>query len=129
MSRHADSLISRLLLSTQALQSVCEHCKGKAAEAALFPVVDARKTLRAINRAAQTHVQGHGLRATFASVAEGLVSAAVLNHLQATQVDQSGILMGVHPVWALKWTGGLAIPSLSKPLRVNTRNNPLNVQT
>jgi integrase len=71
----------RLLLSTQALQIVREHCKGKEAEEALFPVVDARKTLRAINRAAQTHVQGHGLRATFASVAEGLVSAAVLKRM------------------------------------------------
>ena len=72
----------RLLLSTQALQIVREHCKGKEAEEALFPVVDARKTLRAINRAAQTHVQGHGLRATFASVAEGLVSAAVLKRMR-----------------------------------------------
>ena len=71
----------RLLLSRQALQIVREHCKGKAAEKALFPVVDARKTLRAINSAAQTHVQGHGLRATFASVAEGLVSAAVLKRM------------------------------------------------
>ena len=71
----------RLLLSKQALQIVREHCQGKAAEEALFPVVDARKTLRAINRAAQTHVQGHGLRATFASVAEGLVSAAVLKRM------------------------------------------------
>jgi len=71
----------RLLLSKQALQIVRAHCQGKAAEEALFPVVDARKTLRAINRAAQTHVQGHGLRATFASVAEGLVSAAVLKRM------------------------------------------------
>ena len=71
----------RLLLSRQALQIVREHCQGRAAEEALFPVVDARKTLRAINSAAQTHVQGHGLRATFASVAEGLVSAAVLTRM------------------------------------------------
>lgn len=71
----------RLLLSAQALQIVREHCQGKEAEEALFPVVDARKTLRAINRSAQTHVQGHGLRATFASVAEGLVSAAVLKRM------------------------------------------------
>ena len=53
----------------------------------------------------------------------------VLNHLQAAQVGQSGMLMGVHPVRALKLTGGLAIPSLSKPLRVNTRNNLLNLHT
>jgi len=71
----------RLLLSRQALQIVREHCQGRAAEEALFSVVDARKTLRAINSAAQAHVQGHGLRATFASVAEGLVSAAVLKRM------------------------------------------------
>jgi hypothetical protein len=52
--------------------------------------MDARKTLRAINSVAGTNVQGHGLRATFASVAEGLVSAAVLkrmmNHAVAADV-------------------------------------------
>jgi hypothetical protein len=51
----------------------------------------------------------------------------VLDHLQAEKVRQSGILMGVHPDPALKVTGGLAISSLSKPLRVNTRNNLLNL--
>ena len=52
--------------------------------------MDARKTLKAINASAGTNVQGHGLRATFASVAEGLVSAAVLkrmmNHAVAADV-------------------------------------------
>ena len=52
--------------------------------------MDARKTLKAINAVAGTNVQGHGLRATFASVAEGLVSAAVLkqmmNHALAADV-------------------------------------------
>jgi len=56
----------------------------------LFPIIDARKTLKAINAIAGTNVQGHGLRATFASVAEGLVSAAVLkrmmNHAVAADV-------------------------------------------
>jgi hypothetical protein len=37
--------------------------------------------------------------------------------------------MGVHPVWKVELTGGLAIPSLSKPLRVNTRNNLLNLHS
>ncbi len=59
-------------------------------EEPLFPVMDARKTLKAINTIAGTNVQGHGLRATFASVAEGLVSAAVLkrmmNHAVAADV-------------------------------------------
>ena len=41
----------------------------------LFPIVDARKTLSWINEEAGTKVQGHGLRATFASIAEELVSA------------------------------------------------------
>jgi hypothetical protein len=49
----------------------------------------------------------------------------VLNHLQATRVGQSGILMGVHPDPVVEWTGGLAISSLSEPLRVNARNNLL----
>lgn len=53
----------------------------------------------------------------------------VLNHLKATQVRQSGTLMGVHPARALKLTGGLAIPSLSKPLRMNTRNNLLTLHS
>jgi len=43
--------------------------------------MDARKTLKAINAIAGTSVQGHGLRATFASVAEGLVWAAVLKRM------------------------------------------------
>jgi hypothetical protein len=36
--------------------------------------VDARKTLSWINREAETKVQGKGVRATFASVAEELTS-------------------------------------------------------
>jgi len=51
----------------------------------------------------------------------------VLNHYQATKVGQSGILMGVHPGQALEVTGGLAISSLSKSRRANTRNNLLNL--
>jgi hypothetical protein len=47
------------------------HCEGRAPEEPLFPMLDARKTLKAINAIAGTSVQGHGSRATFASVAEG----------------------------------------------------------
>ncbi|MFI4931534.1 MAG: hypothetical protein ACHP83_14925 [Burkholderiales bacterium] len=68
----------RILLPRQALEIARIHCEGRAPEEPLFPVMDARKTLRAINAIAGTCVQGHGLRATFASVAEGLVFAAVL---------------------------------------------------
>ncbi|WP_436430866.1 hypothetical protein, partial [Enterococcus faecium] len=53
----------------------------------------------------------------------------VLDHLQSSQERQSGILMAVHPDSGFVWTGGLAIPSLSKPLRVNTRNNLLKLHT
>ena len=59
----------------------------------------------------------------------GATLGDVLNHLQATQVGQSGILMAVHPVWRFEWTGGLAISSLSKPLRVNIRNNLLKLHS
>jgi hypothetical protein len=47
----------------------------------LFPIVDARKTLAWINAKAGTSVRGHGLRATFASIAEELVSGAVLKKM------------------------------------------------
>jgi len=79
-----------ILLSRQALEIARVHCEGRATEEPLFPIMDARKTLKAINAGAGTRVQGHGLRATFASVAEGLVSAAVLkrmmNHAVAADV-------------------------------------------
>jgi hypothetical protein len=80
----------RILLSRQALDIARAHCEGGAPEEPLFPIIDARKTLKATNASAGTSVQGHGLRATFASVAEGLVSAAVLkrmmNHAVAADV-------------------------------------------
>jgi len=47
----------------------------------LFPIVDARKTMRWINEEAGTKVQGHGLRATFASIAEERVSSALLKRM------------------------------------------------
>jgi hypothetical protein len=60
------------------------------ADEPLFPIVDARKTLSWINEEAERKVQGHGLRATFASIAEELVSSALLkrmmNHAAAGDV-------------------------------------------
>lgn len=74
----------KLLLSTQAFEIATLNCKGRKADEPLFPIVDARKTLAWINERAGTKVQGHGLRATFASIAEELVSSALrkrmLNH-------------------------------------------------
>ncbi|HEU4459547.1 MAG TPA: integrase family protein [Methylibium sp.] len=71
----------KLLLSRQALEIVVRNATDKKADAALFPIVDARKTLAWINAKAGTSVQGHGLRDTFASIAEELVSGAALKKM------------------------------------------------
>lgn len=79
-----------LLLSTQARAIAERYAKGKKPGAKLFPVTDARKALQSINEAAGTNVKPHGLRATFASVAEELVSAytlkRMLNHAETGDV-------------------------------------------
>lgn len=79
-----------VLLSKQALAVVAAHAKGRKPTDKLFSVVDVRKTLTAINAAATTSVKPHGLRATFASVAEELVSAytlkRMLNHAETSDV-------------------------------------------
>ena len=71
----------KLLLSRQALQIVERNCLDRKPDEPLFPIVDARKTLAWINAQAGTAVQGHGLRATFASIAEELVSGGVLKRM------------------------------------------------
>jgi hypothetical protein len=71
----------KLMLSRQALEIAARHCVGRKPHEPLFPIVDARKTLAWINAQAGTTVQGHGLRATFASIAEELVSGAVLKRM------------------------------------------------
>ena len=80
----------KLLLSRQALADREAQLRWPKADEPLFPIVDARKTLRWINEEAGTKVQGHGLRATFASIAEELVSSALLkrmmNHAAAGDV-------------------------------------------
>lgn len=80
----------KLLLSRQALEIAKLHCTGRKRDEPLFPIVDARKTLAWINGIAKTAVQGHGLRATFASIAEELVSGAslkrMLNHSSGSDV-------------------------------------------
>ena len=71
----------KLLLSRQALEIAARRCSGRKPDDPLFPIVDARKTLAWINVQAGTTVQGHGLRATFASVAEELVSGGALKRM------------------------------------------------
>ena len=61
-----------LLLSRQALEIVRRNCEGRDSDEPLFAIVDARKTLAWINAKAETKVQGHGLRATFACIAAEL---------------------------------------------------------
>ena len=73
-----------------ALEIAKRNCAGRKADEPLFPIVDAGKTLSWINEEAGTKVQGHGLRATFASIAEELVSSAplkrMMNHAAAGDV-------------------------------------------
>ena len=77
-------------LSRQALEIAKRNRAGRRANDPLFPIVDAPKTLSWINEQTGTKVQGHGLRATFASIAEELVSSALLkrmmNHAAAGDV-------------------------------------------
>ncbi|EPB7991254.1 integrase arm-type DNA-binding domain-containing protein (plasmid) [Pseudomonas marginalis] len=70
-----------LLLSREALAIAEDACKGRKPDEPLFPIVDARKTLAWINKQADTTVQGHGLRSTFTSIAEELVSGGVLKRI------------------------------------------------
>jgi integrase len=80
----------KLLLSRQALEIARKSAANRKPEEPMFPIVDARKTLAWINSTAGTSVQGHGLRATFASIAEELVSGAILkkmmNHAAGSDV-------------------------------------------
>lgn len=71
----------KLLLARQALEIAKKHCVGRKPNEVLFPITDARKTLKWINTKAKTHVQGHGLRDTFASIAEELVSGGLLKRM------------------------------------------------
>ena len=82
-----------LLLSRQAVEIVKRNCKGKEPDEPLFSIVDARKTLAWINAQAATTVQGHGLRATFASIAEELVSGGVLKRMM-NHADGGDVTLG-----------------------------------
>lgn len=83
----------KLLLSRQAAAIAERNCVGKEASDPLFAIVDARKTLAWINARAGTTVQGHGLRATFASIAEELVSGGVLKRM-INHADGGDVTLG-----------------------------------
>ncbi len=76
-----------LLLSSAALSIVHERCEGRRADDVLFPIKDGRKTLASINAKAGTDVVGKGLRATFASIAEEIVSVGVLKRIMNHSVN------------------------------------------
>jgi integrase len=74
-----------VVLSSQALEIVKTHCKGKKATDKVFDVLDPGKTLESINMAAGVvGITPHKLRHTFASAAARLCSVfelkAMLNH-------------------------------------------------
>lgn len=79
-----------LLLAKQTAEIIAPYLKGKKPGVKVFTVGDPRKTLGTINAAAGVTITGHDLRATFASVAEELVSAytlkRMLNHAEAGDV-------------------------------------------
>ncbi|WP_310383666.1 integrase family protein [Roseateles sp.] len=72
-----------VLLSTQALEIVKQHCTGKKPADKVFGVLDPGKTLAAINKKANVDlgVTPHKLRHTFASVADEVVSAYALKRM------------------------------------------------
>jgi len=77
LSRKRNGLLSRCFFWSIAKR----NCDGRELDQPLFPIVDARRTLAWINAQAGTKVQAHGLRATFASIAEELVCGGVLKRM------------------------------------------------
>lgn len=79
-----------LHLSQQALAIVRKHAQGKAPTARLFDIPDARRSVRLIANESGIAFSQKMLRATFASIAESLVSAYTLkrmmNHANAGDV-------------------------------------------
>ena len=63
----------------------------------------------------------HGLPLSCSRVGDTALGD-VLDHFKSTRKGESGILMGVHSAGILELTGGLAIPSFSNPVRMDTNN-------
>lgn len=85
-----------ILLSKQALEIVQRQVKGKTPAAPLFALGDVRSRLAAINAEAGVTVSPHDLRATFATIAEELVSVyalkRMLNHAAAGDVTDGNYI-------------------------------------
>lgn len=79
-----------IMLSRQALEIVGRNAEGKKPTERLFTVGDPKKTLAAINKAAGVRVTPHGLRKTFVSVADALVTSntqkKMVNHTDTRDV-------------------------------------------
>lgn len=79
-----------LLLSRQAQEIVRRRMEGRGASDHLFSVVDAKKTIATICRRSCISFSAKDLRATFASIAGGLVTAyvlkAMMNHSGSNDV-------------------------------------------
>lgn len=82
-----------VLMSKQVAAIIAPYVEGKRPGQRVFTVSDPRKTLTAINSIAGTSATAQNLRATFASVAEELVSAyslkRMVNHADAGDVTGS----------------------------------------
>jgi integrase len=76
-----------VLLSRQALSIARKYCEGRTPTEPLFVALDGRKTLARINAGAGTKLSGKSLRATFASIAEELVSGGVLKRMMNHAVN------------------------------------------
>lgn len=73
-----------VMLSKQAHEIAAKHCENKKLSDRLFPISDPRKTLKAINKSIGLYplvIKGHDMRATFASIAEPLVSYLTLKRM------------------------------------------------
>ncbi len=83
-----------ILLSRQALEIIERNCEGKKEDDPVFGMSDPRRALYAINKAAG--IAKAGIRATFASVAEELVSSYTLKRMM--NHTNSGDVTGTHYV-------------------------------
>ena len=81
-----------LLMSRQAAEIVLRNTAGKDPDAPLFSLADGKKTIATVVKRSGTQFSAKDLRATFASIAEELVSAYTLKRMMnhATPGDVTG---------------------------------------